>query len=57
MIILYSTLLPQDKAHANPADTGKIFKPKPVVDKVIEVDVAAIITNLSTDSNILFRDF
>ena len=55
MINLCNTLLPCDKPQAIPADMGKIIKPTPVIDKVIEVDVAAMITMLSTDSNIVFR--
>ena len=41
--------------HAIPADIGKIIKPIAVIDRVIEVDVAPIITIVSTDSNIVFR--
>ena len=48
-------LLPNDKVQAIPADIGKTIKPIPVIDKVIEVDVAPMITILSTDSNIVFR--
>ena len=55
MINLCYTLLPNDKVHAIPAAIGKIIKPIPVTDKIIEVDVAPIITILSTDSNIVFR--
>ena len=54
MFILCNTLLPSDKVHAILADVGKKFRPIPVVDRVLELDVAPIITNLSTDSNILF---
>ena len=54
MINLCNTLLPNDRVHAIPADIGKTSKPIPVTDKVIEVDVAPIITILSTDSNIVF---
>ena len=50
MINLCNTLLPNDRVHAIPADMGKIIKPIPVIDRVIEVDVAAMITILSTDS-------
>ena len=53
MIILYNTLLPNDKVQATPADIGKITKPTPVNDKVIEVDVAPMITIESTDSIIV----
>ena len=55
MIILCNTLLPHDRVHAIPADIGKIIKPTPVIDRVIEVDVAPMITIESTDSNIVFR--
>ena len=55
MINLCNTLLPNDRQQAIPADVRKIFKPTPVTDKVIKVDVAAMITILSTDSNIVFR--
>ena len=47
--------MPIDKVHAIPADIGKIIKPTPVIDRVIEVDVAAIKTIESTDSYIVFR--
>ena len=50
MINLCNTLLLKVKAHEIPADIGKTIKPTPVIDKVIEVDVAPIITNVSTDS-------
>ena len=55
MINLCNTLLPNDKVQAIPADIGKINKPTPVFDRVIEVDVAPMITILSNDSNIVFR--
>ena len=48
-------LLPNDKTQAIPANIGKITNPKPVTDKVIEVDVAAMITILSLDSNTVFK--
>ena len=57
MIFLCNILLPNDKVHAIPDDIGKIIKPTPVTDKVIKVDVAPMITILSTDSNIVFRVF
>ena len=41
--------------HAIPSDIGKIIKPIAVIDRVIEVDVAPIITIVSTDSNIVFK--
>ena len=55
MINLCNTLLPIDRVQAKPADIGKVIKPIPVIDRVIEVDVAPMITILSTDSNIVFR--
>ena len=55
MITLCNTLLPNDRVHAIPADIGKIIEPIPVIDRVIEVDVAPMIMILSTDSNIVFR--
>ena len=54
MINLCNTLLPNDRVQAIQADIGKIIKPIPVIDRVIEVDVAQMITILSTDSNIVF---
>ena len=54
MIILCNILLPKDRVQATPADIGKIIKPIPVIDRVIEVEVAPMITMLSTDSNIVF---
>ena len=44
-----------DKGHANPADIGKKIKPTPVIDKVLEVDVAAMTTIEPTDSKIVFK--
>ena len=41
---LCKTLVANDRVHAIPADIGKIFKPIPVTDRVIEVDVAPMIT-------------
>ena len=55
MINSCNTLLPNDRVHAIPADMGRTIKPIPVTDKVIEVDVAPMITILSTDSNTMFR--
>ena len=55
MINLCNILLPNDRPQAIPADIGKTIKPIPVTDRVIEVDVAAMITILSTHSNIVFR--
>ena len=55
MINLCNTLLPNDRPQAIPAEIGKIITPTPAIDRVIEVDVAPMITILSTDSNIVFR--
>ena len=55
MINLCNTLLPNDKVHAIPADIGKTIRPIPVIDKVIELDVAPVIIILSIDSNTVFR--
>ena len=55
MINLCNALLPKDKPQAIPADMGNTIKPIPLSDKVIEVDVAPMITILSTDSNTVFR--
>ena len=48
MIISYSTLLPIDKAHADAVDIGITIKPIPVRLNVIEIDVLAIVSNVST---------
>ena len=50
MINLCNILLPNDKPQAIPADIGRIIKPTPVIDNVIDVDVAPMIMILSTDS-------
>ena len=55
MINLCNILLPNDKVQATPADIGKMIKPTPVIERVIEVDVAPMITILSTDSSTVFR--
>ena len=55
MINLCKTLLDNYKAQAIPADIGNIIKPTPVIDRVIEVDVAPMITIASTDSKNVFR--
>ena len=55
MVNLCKTLLLNDNAHAIPAEVYKIIKPTPVIDKIKEVDVAPIITNVSSDSNFVFR--
>ena len=48
-------MLPKDRVQAIRADIGKTIKPIPVIDKVIEVDVAPMITIEPIDSNIVFR--
>ena len=53
MIISYITFLPTDIPHAVAVDIGITIKPIPVRDKVIELDVVAIITNVSNDFNIV----
>ena len=57
MTNLCHTLSPNDRVQAIPADIGKIIEPTPVIDKVIEVDVAPMMTIESIDSNIVFRVF
>ena len=54
MIVLCNILLPNDRVHAMPAEIGKINEPTPTIDKLIEVDVAPIITIVSADSKIVF---
>ena len=55
MINLCNTLFVKDKVQAIPADFGKTIKPIPVIDRVIEVDVAPMKTNIPIDSSIAFR--
>ena len=57
MINLCNSLLPNDRVQAIPADIGKIINPIPLIDRVIEVDVVAMITILSTDPNTVFKVF
>ena len=52
---LGNTLLANDRVQAIPADIGKLFKLIPVIDRVVEVDVAPMILILSNDSNTVFR--
>ena len=54
MIILCNTFLPNERMHAIPAVSGKTIKTIPVLDRVIGVVVARILTIVSTDSKILF---
>ena len=53
MIISYTTLIPIDNQHAIAVDIGVAINPIPVRDKVIELDVVAIVTNVSNDFNIV----
>ena len=53
MVISYSTLLPIDKPHAVAVDIGITNNPIPVRDKVIELDVLAIISKVSNDFSIV----
>ena len=55
MIILCNALLPNDKVQIIPVGIGKKTNPKPVTDKVIEVEVAPMITIESTDSKTVSR--
>ena len=55
IIILSITLLPNDRVQAIPADIAKIIKPTPVIDRDIEVQVAAMTMIESTSSNTMFR--
>ena len=55
MINLCKILLPKDIPQAIPAGIGKIIKPIPVIDSVIDVEVAPMITMLSTDSYTVFK--
>ena len=57
MITSYNTLLPIDKAHADAVYIGITIKPIPVRLKVIELDVVAIITNVSNDVNVVVNVF
>ena len=57
MISLCKTSLPIFRAQAISADIGKIIKSEPVIDRVIEVDVAPILTIVSTYFKIVFRVF
>ena len=54
MIISYVALLPIDIPHAVAIDIGITIKPNPVRDKVIEIDVVAIITDVSNGFSIVF---
>ena len=45
MFIFCNTLLPNDRLQAIATDIGKTIKPIPVIDRVIEVDAATMITS------------
>ena len=53
MIISCITLLPIDKEQADAVNISIATNPIPVGDNVIEVDVVAIIRNVSNDFNIV----
>ena len=53
MLISYITLLLIVNPHAIELDIGIAIKPIPVKLNVIELDVVAIITNVSNDFNIV----
>ena len=48
-------MLPNDRAHAVPAEIGTTFKPIPVTNKLSDVVVEPIKTTESTDSNFEVR--
>ena len=54
MFILCNTLLPNVRVHTISADIRTKIKILPVIDIVINVDVAPIKTLVSTDSNVVF---
>ena len=53
MIISYSTFLPIYNPHSVAVDKGITIKSIPVRDNVIELDVVALITNVSNDFGIV----
>ena len=55
MINLCNILFANGRVQAISAYIGETIKPIPVIDRVIEVDIAPMITILSTDSNTAFR--
>ena len=57
LINLCNTLLPNDRVHAISVDIGNIIKSTPVIDRVIEVEIAPIITIVSTVSKIVLDFF
>ena len=50
-----NTLLPSDKVHEILAEIGEIVNPTPVTDRVIENEVAPIMTTESTHSKLVFK--
>ena len=57
MIISYITLLQIDNPHAVAVDFGIAMNRIPVWLNVIEIDVVAMITNVSNDFNIVVNTF
>ena len=55
IFILCITLLPNDRVQAIPADVGKMIRPTPITERVIEVAFAPIMIIVSTDSIIVFE--
>ena len=53
MVTSHNTLLPIDNPHADAVYIGIAIKPIPVRDNVVEVDVVAIITNVSNDFSVV----
>ena len=53
MFSSYITLLPIDNLHAVAVDTGITFNPIPGRPNVIELDVVAVLTNVSNDFNVV----
>ena len=53
MIVSYNTFLPIDNAQADAVVIGITIKLIPVSDNVIELDVVAIITNVTNDFSIV----
>ena len=51
------TLLPIDNPHADAVVIGITIRPIPVRDKVIELDVVTILTNVSIDFNVVVEVF
>ena len=53
MIILYNTSLPIDNPYAVAVDIGIAIKPIPVKLNVIELNVVAMITNVSNEFDVV----